>query len=268
VLSRPQLNTTVCTVTGTLHTGTTPVLSEALVEAQRDDNAHLVIDLATIISMDANAVSLYTLLHARYTHDISGNGLIAAVVVVDPNSQAISALHLATLEATFDMHHNLTDALHACTVADSVDTADKGGQRSTADAELGDRRRYRGDNQRRRGAAREAPGGIEGKPLAPQARSAEERKRCGLPRLGSEGTLTAPSDSNDLDSTCSTATWSIAVRQVTDSAGPSRPTGGQRVAGSQILSSRLVRGGVDDLDTPSDSQSIQLGSQTPGSGAA
>ena len=103
---------------------TTPVLREALVEAQRDDNAHLVIDLSTIISMDIDAAGLYTLLEARYTHDISGDGLMA--VVVDPNSQAIPALHIATLEATFDLHHNLTDALHACAVANSVHTADKG----------------------------------------------------------------------------------------------------------------------------------------------
>ena len=123
VLSRPQLNTTVCTVTGTLHMGTTSVLRDALVEAQRDDNAHLVIDLSTIISMDVNAAGLYILLQARYTHDISGGGLMA--VVIDPNSRAITELHIATLEATFDMHHNLTDALHACTVADSVDTTDK-----------------------------------------------------------------------------------------------------------------------------------------------
>jgi anti-anti-sigma regulatory factor len=124
VLSRPQLNTTVCTVTGTLHMGTTSVLRDALVEAQRDDNAHLIIDLSTIISMDVNAASLYTLLQARYTHDISGGGLMA--VVIDPNSRAIPELHIATLEATFDMHHNLTDALHACAVANSVHTADKG----------------------------------------------------------------------------------------------------------------------------------------------
>lgn len=124
VLSRPQLNTTVCTVTGTLDAGTTPVLRDALVEAQRDDNAHLVIDLSTIISMDVDAAGLYTLLEARYTHDISGDGLMA--VVVDSNSQAIPALHIATLEAAFDVHHNLADALHACTVANSVHTADKG----------------------------------------------------------------------------------------------------------------------------------------------
>jgi anti-anti-sigma regulatory factor len=57
VLSRPQLNTTVCTVTGKLDKGTTPVLRDALAEARRDDNAHLVIDLSTIISMDVDAVS-------------------------------------------------------------------------------------------------------------------------------------------------------------------------------------------------------------------
>jgi anti-anti-sigma regulatory factor len=124
VLSRPQLNTTVCTVTGTLHTGTTPVLREALVEAQHDDNAHLVIDLSTIRSMDVDAAGLRTLLEARYTHDINGSGLMA--VVVDSNSQAISELHIVTLEVTFDLHHNLTDALHACAVAKSVHTPDKG----------------------------------------------------------------------------------------------------------------------------------------------
>ena len=124
VLSRPQLNTTVCTVTGKLDKGTTPVLRDALAEARRDDNAHLVIDLSTIISMDVDAVSLYTLLEARYTHDISGNGLMA--VVVDSNSQAISELHMVTLEVTFDLHHNLTDALDACAVANSVHTAAKG----------------------------------------------------------------------------------------------------------------------------------------------
>ncbi|MCA1694726.1 MAG: STAS domain-containing protein, partial [Actinobacteria bacterium] len=86
VLSRPQANTTVCTVTGTLNTATTPVLRDALVEAQRDDNAHLVIDLSTIMSMDVDAAGLHTLLEARYTHDINGGGLMA--VVVDSNTQA------------------------------------------------------------------------------------------------------------------------------------------------------------------------------------
>jgi anti-anti-sigma regulatory factor len=124
VLSRPQLSTTVCTVTGTLNTSTTPVLRDALVEAQHDDNAHLVIDLSTVISMDADAAGLYTLLEACYTHDINGGGLMA--VVVDPHSQAIPELHIATLEATFDLHHNLTDALHACAIANSVHTANRG----------------------------------------------------------------------------------------------------------------------------------------------
>jgi anti-anti-sigma regulatory factor len=123
VLSRPQLNTTVCTVTGTLHRGTTPVLRDALVEAQHDDNAHLVIDLSTIRSMDVDAAGLHTLLEVRYTHDINGGGLMA--VVVDSDSKAISELHIVTLEVTFDLHHNLTDALHACAVANSVHTADR-----------------------------------------------------------------------------------------------------------------------------------------------
>src|SRR3712207_1450055 len=55
VLSRPQPGTTVCTVSGTLNADTTPVLRDALVEARRDDNAHLVIDLSTIASMDMDS---------------------------------------------------------------------------------------------------------------------------------------------------------------------------------------------------------------------
>jgi anti-anti-sigma regulatory factor len=117
VLSRPQLNTTVCTVTGKLGTGTTPVLRDALVEARRDDNTHLIIDLSTLTSMDTDSVGLYTLLEARYRHSISGDGHLA--VVVDANSQAISELHIVMLKVSFDLHHNLVDALHACASADT-----------------------------------------------------------------------------------------------------------------------------------------------------
>ncbi len=117
VLSRPQLNTTVCTVTGKLNTDTTPVLRNALIEARRDDNTHLVIDLSTITSMDMDSAGLYTLLEARHKHNINGGGHLA--VVVASNSQAVSELHIVALEATFDLHHNLADALHACAHADA-----------------------------------------------------------------------------------------------------------------------------------------------------
>jgi anti-anti-sigma factor len=125
-LSRPQLNTTVCTVTGELGTGTTPVLRDALVEARRDDNTHLIIDLSTITSRDMDSAGLHTLLEARYKHSVSGDGHLA--VVVDANSQAISELHMVMLKVSFDLHRNLTDALDACASADAsnVHNADEG----------------------------------------------------------------------------------------------------------------------------------------------
>lgn len=112
-LSRPQPDTTVCTVTGTVNWDTTPLLRDALVEAQRDDNVHLVIDLSTVTSMDA--AGPYALLEARFKHDISGGGHLA--VVADPNSQAIPELHIVALKATFDFHFHLAAALHACASA-------------------------------------------------------------------------------------------------------------------------------------------------------
>ena len=115
VLSRPQHDTTACTVTGTLNADTTPVLRDALVEARRDDNAHLVIDLSTIISMDS--AGLYTLLEACFKHNINGGGHLA--IVVDSHTQSIPELYIVTLEVTFDLHHNLVDALHACVDADA-----------------------------------------------------------------------------------------------------------------------------------------------------
>ena len=110
ILDRPQPGTTVCTVTGPVNSETMPIIRDALVEARLDDNAHLVIDLSTVTSMDA--AGPYTLLEARFKHDISGGGHVA--VVVDPNSQTIHELHIVALRATFDLHSNLTDALHAC----------------------------------------------------------------------------------------------------------------------------------------------------------
>lgn len=117
-LSRPQLDTTVCTVTGTINWDTMPLVRDVLVEAQRDDNVHLVIDLSTVTSMDS--AGPYTLLEARFKHSIGGGGHLA--VVADPNSQAIPELHIVALKAAFDFHSSLTEALHACgSVARSSD---------------------------------------------------------------------------------------------------------------------------------------------------
>jgi S-adenosyl methyltransferase len=51
-LSRPQPTTTVCTVTGAVTWNTQPLLSNALTQARRDDNAHLIIDLSAVTFMD------------------------------------------------------------------------------------------------------------------------------------------------------------------------------------------------------------------------
>jgi len=113
VLDQSLPDTTVCTVTGKINRDTTPVLRDALAEARRDDNAHLVIDLSAVTSMDS--AGLYTLLEARYKHDIGGGGHLAAVI--DPSSRAIPDLYVVSLEATFDVHHDLAGALHACASA-------------------------------------------------------------------------------------------------------------------------------------------------------
>ena len=119
VLSRPQPGTTVCTVSGTLNADTTPALRDALVEARRDDNAHLVIDLSTIASMDMDSAGLYTLLEACFKHNINGGGGHLAIVI-DPHTQSVPELYIVALEVTSDLHHNLFDALHACVDADAT----------------------------------------------------------------------------------------------------------------------------------------------------
>jgi anti-anti-sigma factor len=96
-------------VTGKISGDATPVLREALTDARRDDNAHLVIDLSAVTSMDA--IGLYALFEALNEHNLGGGHL---AVVVDPHSQAIHELHILALQAAFDLHHELARALHAC----------------------------------------------------------------------------------------------------------------------------------------------------------
>jgi anti-anti-sigma factor len=97
-------------VTGKISGHTTPVLRDALTQARRDDNVHLVIDLSAVTSMDATG--LYTFFELLRKHSLRGGGHLA--LVVDPNSQAIHELHIVALEAAFDLHHDLARALHAC----------------------------------------------------------------------------------------------------------------------------------------------------------
>ena len=114
-LTQPQPSTTVCTVTGSIDARTAPILGDALARARSDGNAHLVIDLSAVTSMDSEG--LYTLLVARHRHIVSRGGHLA--VVIDPNSPAIVELHTVSLRASFDLHHTLIDALDACADADT-----------------------------------------------------------------------------------------------------------------------------------------------------
>jgi anti-anti-sigma factor len=108
-MSQPQPNTTVCTVTGKINRDATALLRDVLTDVRRDDNAHLVIDLSAVTSMDATG--LYVLFEALNEHNLGGGHL---AVVVDPHSQAIYELHIVALEAAFDVYHEHARALHAC----------------------------------------------------------------------------------------------------------------------------------------------------------
>ncbi len=111
ILSFPQPDTTLCTVTGRMDTDTTPAVADTLIQAVRDDNAHLVIDLSAITFMDS--AGLYALFTARHKHNIYANGHLA--VVIDSNPETIPQLYAIALEVIFDLHNNLTSALRACT---------------------------------------------------------------------------------------------------------------------------------------------------------
>jgi anti-anti-sigma factor len=97
-------------VTGKISGDTSPVLRDALTQARCNDNAHLVIDLSAVTSMDATG--LYALFEALSKHNLGGSGHLA--VVVDPRAQAIHELHIVALQAAFDLHHHLVGALQAC----------------------------------------------------------------------------------------------------------------------------------------------------------
>lgn len=117
VLAWPHPDTTVCTLTGTINPTTTFILRDALTTAQRDANAHLIIDLSAVTSIDLAGLS--ALLEARHYHHINGGGRLAVVPAVI--YRAFSDLYAVVgLEASFDMYHDLTEALHACTSRDAL----------------------------------------------------------------------------------------------------------------------------------------------------
>lgn len=110
ILSFPQPDTTVCTVTGKMDTDTTPAVTDTLIQAVRDDNAHVVIDLSAVTFMDS--AGLYALFTTRHKHNIYGNGHLT--VVIDSNPETIPQLYAIALDVIFDLHNNLTSALRAC----------------------------------------------------------------------------------------------------------------------------------------------------------
>ncbi|MGH3673979.1 MAG: STAS domain-containing protein [Pseudonocardiaceae bacterium] len=116
VLTQPQPEPTLCTVTGLIDAGTIETLRNALAQACHDHNPHLVIDLSPITSM--NSTGLYALLEARHKHAIAGGGHLA--VVVRSNPVPIPELYLVGLEAAFDVHRDVTGALHACASVPTV----------------------------------------------------------------------------------------------------------------------------------------------------
>jgi anti-anti-sigma factor len=89
-------------VIGTVDGGTAPILRDALTDARCDDNAHLVIDMSAVTSMDS--AGLYTLFVACHKHSIGGGG-------------AIPDLYVVSLNTTFDLHSDLVGALEACASA-------------------------------------------------------------------------------------------------------------------------------------------------------
>jgi anti-anti-sigma factor len=109
-VSRPQPETTLCSITGAVDWNTRPLLRKALTEAHQDDNVHLVIDLSAVTSMDS--AGPYTLLEARVKHHLDGGGHLA--VITNPTTSIIPELHGVAIRAAFDVHPTVAAAFDAC----------------------------------------------------------------------------------------------------------------------------------------------------------
>jgi hypothetical protein len=59
-----------------------------------------------------DSAGLYMLFVARHLHRTGGGGHLA--VVINPNFPAIPELYIVSLKASFDLHHTVAEALHAC----------------------------------------------------------------------------------------------------------------------------------------------------------
>ncbi|MGH3719057.1 MAG: STAS domain-containing protein [Pseudonocardiaceae bacterium] len=107
-VSRPQPNTTVCGVAGSVGLATGPDLADKLSEAVHDGRPHVVIDLSAVIRLDS--IGMQIVFAALDSCDIDGH----LAVVVDPRSAAIARPEITALGEVIDIHHDLAGALRAC----------------------------------------------------------------------------------------------------------------------------------------------------------
>jgi anti-anti-sigma factor len=113
-LTRPQPDTTVCTIIGKIDMDTTPVLRDAVAEARGDDNAHLVIKSSAVSSMDSTG--LYVLFDTNTTS--GGGGHLSAVIDANfrrviLNCTLLPCNHPSTCTRTWP------GALHCCANANA-----------------------------------------------------------------------------------------------------------------------------------------------------
>ena len=128
-LTSPQPDTVVCTVTGDVDKATAPALSDKVAEAIRDARPHLVIDLSRVAFFGSSG--LRVLLMALNSYN---NGDHVALVV-GANRRVAVPLRITALDQAFDLHHDLDQALRACSAAA---TGRKLADRESADRESAD----------------------------------------------------------------------------------------------------------------------------------
>lgn len=107
-LSYPQPGVTLCTVDGDVDMITRPALASTLVEAARDANPHLVIDLSAVAFF--GSTGLHALVETL--DQVGRSGHVA--LVVDPKAPVAVPLRSTAMDRLFDVHRELASALRAC----------------------------------------------------------------------------------------------------------------------------------------------------------
>lgn len=124
-LSRPQPDTAVCRVTGSVDMATAPVLGSRLIEAIQNGRPHLVVDLSGVTLLDS--IGLQAVLETLDQYDIAGH----LAVVIDARTARITRRELSVLSELIDIHHDMASALRACARA-SVSTGGRHRAKITA----------------------------------------------------------------------------------------------------------------------------------------